>query len=40
MAPSSVRMAGMLAAQLGIEPAEMLPDAAALAEWYAELLGS
>ncbi|EGG34349.1 ABC transporter, ATP-binding protein [Paenibacillus sp. HGF5] len=40
MAPSSVRMAGMLAAQLELEPAEMLPDAAALAEWYAELLGS
>lgn len=35
MAPSSVRMAGKLAAQLGVQPPEMPPDAAALADWYA-----
>ncbi|EFU43168.1 ABC transporter related protein [Paenibacillus vortex V453] len=40
MAPSSVRIAGTLAAQLGIETPEMLPDAAALAAWYAGLLES
>lgn len=35
MAPSSVRMAGKLASQLGVQPPEMPPDAAALADWYA-----
>lgn len=35
MAPSSVRMAGKLASQLGVQPPEMPPDAAALANWYA-----
>lgn len=40
MAPSSVRIAGTLAAQLGIQTPRMLPDAAALADWYAGLLES
>ncbi|MGG3283363.1 ATP-binding cassette domain-containing protein [Paenibacillus solani] len=35
MAPSSMRMAGKLAALLGVQPAEMPPNAAALADWYA-----
>lgn len=38
-APASIRMAGKLADRLGVQPGEMPPDAAALADWYAGQLG-